>query len=58
VAEALESGALDEARFANYLALERELAHAARRTDQRLRNAEKQRWKAIHKAHRNMDKRR
>jgi ribosome biogenesis GTPase len=58
VAEALDSGALDAGRFANYLALDREMEHAARRTDQRLRLAEKQRWKTIHKAMRNADKRR
>jgi ribosome biogenesis GTPase / thiamine phosphate phosphatase len=52
VAEALDAGSLDRARFDNYVALERELAYAARRTDQRLRLAEKQRWKAIHKAQR------
>jgi ribosome biogenesis GTPase len=56
VAEALANGSLDEARFANYVALERELAHTARRHDQRLQLAEKQRWKAIHKAQRQYKK--
>lgn len=57
VAEALEAGTLDRARFANYQALERELAHVATKRDQRLRLAEKQRWKAIHKAQRTFKKR-
>lgn len=52
VAEALESGALDADRYANYVALGREIAHVATKNDQRLRLAQKQRWKAIHKAQR------
>lgn len=52
VAEALDGGALDPDRFASYRALERERAHVARQSDERLKLAEKQRWKAIHKAQR------
>lgn len=57
VAEALEDGTLDAGRLSSYRTLERELAHAATKQDERLRLAQKQRWKAIHKAMRGAGKR-
>src|SRR5215813_5439156 len=49
VREALESGALDAARFENYLKLQRELDHLARRQDQLAQRVEKNRWKKLSK---------
>ena len=57
VAAALEDGRLDAARFESYVALGREMRHVAVKQDERLRMAEKQRWKAIHKAMRHDHKR-
>jgi ribosome biogenesis GTPase len=47
VREALENGALDEARFQSYLRLKRELKYLAARRDDRLRLEEKEKWKKI-----------
>ncbi|HKQ78645.1 MAG TPA: ribosome small subunit-dependent GTPase A [Blastocatellia bacterium] len=49
VREALESGALDAARFENYLKMRRELDHLARRQDQLAQRMEKNRWKKLSK---------
>jgi len=49
VLEALESGALDAARFENYLKMRRELDHLARRQDQLAQRIEKNRWKKLSK---------
>jgi ribosome biogenesis GTPase / thiamine phosphate phosphatase len=49
VREALESGALDSARFENYLKMQRELDHLARRQDQLAQRIEKNRWKKLSK---------
>ena len=50
VRAAVEEGALDAARLASYRKLQAELRHLERRGDPRAMSAEKQRWKAIHKA--------
>jgi ribosome biogenesis GTPase len=50
VRETLESGALDAARFENYLKMRRELDHLARRQDQLAQRVEKNRWKKLSKA--------
>jgi ribosome biogenesis GTPase len=47
VREALDTGALDPGRFKSYLKLQRELHFLARRQDQKLRIAEKAKWKKI-----------
>jgi ribosome biogenesis GTPase / thiamine phosphate phosphatase len=47
VREALQSGELDEGRWTNYQKLQRELAYLARKEDQRLAQAEKDKWKKI-----------
>ena len=52
VAAALESRALDAARFASFEKLRREDAFQERRIDPRSAAATKQRWKAVHKQHR------
>ena len=49
VREALESGSLDAARFENYLKLQGELDHLARRQDQLAQRIEKNRWKKLSK---------
>jgi ribosome biogenesis GTPase / thiamine phosphate phosphatase len=49
VREALESGALDAARFENYLKMRRELEHLARRQDHLAQRNEKNRWKKLSK---------
>ncbi len=49
VREALESGELDPARFENYLKMQRELDHLARRQDQLAQRMEKNRWKKLSK---------
>lgn len=49
VRDALESGALDTARFGNYLKMRRELDHLARRQDQLAQRIEKNRWKKLSK---------
>ncbi len=47
VREALETGVLDPGRFKSYQKLQRELRFLARRQDQKLRQAEKAKWKKI-----------
>lgn len=49
VREALESGALDAGRFENYLKMQREVDHLARRQDQLAQRMEKERWKKLSK---------
>src|SRR5262249_2784977 len=49
VREALESGALDAGRFENYLKMQRELDHLARRQDQFAQRVERNRWKKLSK---------
>jgi ribosome biogenesis GTPase len=56
VEAALDDGSLDARRLDSYRQLERELAHLATRRDRRLQLAEKQRWKAIHRAMRDHKK--
>jgi ribosome biogenesis GTPase / thiamine phosphate phosphatase len=52
VAAALDSGALDAARFASFEKLRREEAFQERQHDPRTAAASKGRWKAIHKQQR------
>ena len=49
VQEAIETGELDAARFRSYLKLQREIIHQAAKTDARVRRAEVDRWKKIHR---------
>jgi ribosome biogenesis GTPase len=51
---ALSEGRLDEARWGNYLKMQREIAHLERTFDPEARAAQKQYWKSIHKAQRKM----
>ena len=46
----LQNGDLDQARFANYLKLRRELAYLARKESKLEQLVEKEKWKKIHKA--------
>lgn len=57
VAEALNQGALDHARFENYLKMKRELLYLERKNDAGAAVAERTKWKKIHKSIRNLDKR-
>ena len=50
VQDALESGELDAARWGSYRKLEREIRHHEVLTDRQAALAQKQRWKAIHRA--------
>jgi len=50
VGRAIADATLGEDRLASYRKLERELAHAERREDPRLRAAEAKRWRQVHKA--------
>jgi ribosome biogenesis GTPase len=50
VQAALADGTLDPERFRNYLKLQRELRYLAGRQDQRIRQAERARWKQISRA--------
>ncbi len=52
VQAAIASGELPAERFENYVQLQRELAYQARRSDQRLAQEEKQKWKKIHRDYR------
>ncbi|PTX97918.1 ribosome small subunit-dependent GTPase A [Opitutus sp. ER46] len=52
VVAALESGELDETRWASYQKLRREQAYAARRADPQLAREHRDRWKKIYKDHR------
>jgi ribosome biogenesis GTPase len=59
VREALETGELEAGRYRSYLKLKREVIHQAGKTDARVRRAEVERWKKIHRAVRQRpDKRR
>ncbi len=58
VAEALESGELEEERYASYLSLERERAWLATKVDERARRAVESRWKQIAKAQKRVAKER
>ncbi len=49
---AVAEGSLDEARFASWQKLQKELHHVAVMQDQRAQIEEKRRWKVIHKAQR------
>ena len=49
---ALESGEIDEARYASYRKLQRELRAVAARSDERLRAEERRKWKQITVANR------
>jgi ribosome biogenesis GTPase len=52
VQASIAAGDLSPARIDSWRHLQRELAYQARRTDARLRTAEKAKWKAVHKASR------
>ena len=52
VQASIEAGDLSAARIDSWRHLQRELAYQARRTDARLRAAEKAKWKAVHRAQR------
>ncbi|MGH8001412.1 MAG: ribosome small subunit-dependent GTPase A [Brasilonema sp.] len=56
VQQALDEGRLDYQRFQNYQKLQKELNYLARKQDERLNLAEKEKWKKIHKAMRNHKK--
>ena len=56
VREALASGALDDARWHSYRKLQGEVRHQALQEDVHARQAQKHRWKAIHKAMRHHPK--
>lgn len=58
VQNALAAGAIDDARWRNYLKLRRELRHAAAQADENLRRTEKQRWKKACKEVKRNQKRR
>ncbi|MEK7347423.1 MAG: ribosome small subunit-dependent GTPase A [Candidatus Eisenbacteria bacterium] len=53
VRDALDAGTLDAARFRSYVKLGREARRMATKTDIRLREEEKRKWKRIHVAQRN-----
>jgi ribosome biogenesis GTPase len=50
VQAAIQSGELDAARWQSYAKLRAEIAWHARQTDVQAAQAQKQKWKAIHKA--------
>jgi ribosome biogenesis GTPase len=56
VQQALADGTLPAARYESWHKLQRELAHAARKTDWVLRQEQQRRWKQIHKAQRADDR--
>jgi ribosome biogenesis GTPase / thiamine phosphate phosphatase len=56
IQQALAAGQLDPKRFLNYQKLQREAQHLARKQNQRLTLAEKERWKKMTKASRNHPK--
>jgi ribosome biogenesis GTPase / thiamine phosphate phosphatase len=56
IQQALVDDTLDPKRFLNYQKLQREVQHLARKKDQRASLVEKERWKKIHKAHRDHPK--
>lgn len=57
VLEALNEGSLDPQRLESYRKLQKELAHLSVRQDVWLQQEQKKKWKQIHKAFRNFDKR-
>lgn len=57
VQRSLEMGLLDASRLLSYHKLQKEMDYLARKQDQRAQLAEKQKWKQIHKAMRNQQKR-
>jgi ribosome biogenesis GTPase len=54
VREALEEGRISPGRWVSYAKLRREARHHALEADARAQRAEKQKWKAIHKANKRM----
>ena len=58
VLDSVEQGRLSAERLENFRKLQRELRYLERRQDVSAQLAEKKRWKSIHKAMRNFDKRR
>jgi len=50
IAAALADGTLDQARYDSYLKLQREIRYVESRHDQKLRSAEREKWKRISKA--------
>jgi ribosome biogenesis GTPase len=54
VRQAVEEGSISPDRWASYAKLRREARHHALETDARAMRAEKQKWKAIHKASRRL----
>jgi ribosome biogenesis GTPase len=57
VQEALSEGTLHPKRLENYRKLQKELAHLSVRQDVMLQQEQKKKWKQIHKAFRNFNKR-
>jgi ribosome biogenesis GTPase len=55
---AIKDGTLSRARYENYQKLQRELAYLARKEDVKLQLAEKEKWKKIHQAARQVKPRR
>jgi ribosome biogenesis GTPase len=58
VQAALEQGTLDLDRFTNFVKMRKEAAYLDRQLDKRAQLEQKAQWKKIHKAMRNVDKRR
>jgi ribosome biogenesis GTPase / thiamine phosphate phosphatase len=54
VRQALQEGSISQARWVSYAKLRREARHHALESDARAQRAEKQKWKAIHKASKRM----
>ncbi|HKD07026.1 MAG TPA: ribosome small subunit-dependent GTPase A [Bryobacteraceae bacterium] len=54
VRQAVEEGRISPSRWVSYAKLQREARHHALETDARAMRAEKQKWKAIHKANRRL----
>jgi ribosome biogenesis GTPase len=49
IREAIESGSIDEAKYENYLKMQREIKYFERRKDNKAMSEEKKKWKKIHK---------
>ena len=58
VRQALEEGRIPADRWASFAKLQREARHHAREADLNVQRAEKQKWKAIHKAVKRMNQER
>lgn len=56
VRQAVDTGLLDQQRFASYQKLQKELNYLVRQQDQQAQLAEKKRWKQIHKSLKNHPK--